>query len=66
MFIELTELIRQNIGVWSEVKVLFSKLFLHSDSVETKPIFTGDLMTLWEMVDFLVLIQAFVKIALTA
>ena len=56
MLIEFTELIRQDVSIWYKVKVLFAKLLLHSDGVKAKPIFTGDLMTLWEMVDFLVLI----------
>ena len=66
MLIELTKLIRQDVSVWHKVKMLFPKSLLHSDSIEAKPIFPGDLVALWEMVDLLVLVEAFVEIALAA
>lgn len=66
VFIELTEFIRKNVGIWHKVKVLFTISFLHSDNIETKPILPCNLMTLWEVINLLVLIQAFIKVTLAA
>ena len=44
--------------------MLLSISFLHPNNVEAKPILPCDFMTLREMVDLLVLVQAFVEITL--
>ena len=44
--------------------MLPSKPLLHLHIVVTKAVLTGDLMTLWEVIDFLELVQAFIEIAL--
>jgi len=64
VLIEFTEFIRENVSIWYKVKMLFSKSFLHSDNVEAKSVLPGDLMTLREMINFLVLIQALIEITL--
>ena len=46
--------------------MLFAKSLLHSDDVEAEPVFPCDFMTLREVVDLLVLVQAFVQVALAA
>ena len=66
MLIEFAEFIRQNVSVWHEIKVLLAIPFLHSDHIEAKSIFPCNLMTLREMVDFLVLIKAFIEVTLAA
>jgi hypothetical protein len=60
MGIEITKLIWQNVSVWDKVKVLLSILFLHTNHVEAKSIFSSDFIALWEMIDFLVLIEPLV------
>jgi hypothetical protein len=62
--IEITKLIWQNVGVWNEVKGSFAELFLHADHVVAETVFPGDLVTLREVVDLLVLIQALIEVAL--
>jgi hypothetical protein len=66
VFVEFTEFIRKNISIRYEVKVLFTISFLHSNNVEAKSIFSGDFVTLWEMIDLLVFVESFVKVALAA
>ena len=44
--------------------MLFSEPLLHPHTVEAQPVLSGDLMTLWEMVDLLVLIKTLVEITL--
>ena len=60
VLIELTKFVGKNICIWDIVKVLLAVSFLHPYHVETESIFTGNLMTLREMVDFLVFVEAFV------
>lgn len=66
MLVKLTELIWQDVGVRYKVKMLFAKSLLHSDNVEAKPVFPCNFVTLREVVDLLVLVQAFVQVALAA
>lgn len=66
VFIKLTKFIRKDISVRYKVKMLLAIFFLHSDDIETQSVLSGDLMALWEVVNFLVLIQTFVQIALAA
>jgi len=37
--VEVMELIRQNVRVWDEIKLIAPKTFLHLDIVETEAIF---------------------------
>lgn len=64
VLIELTKLVRKDVGIRNEVEVLLSKPFLHSHDVEAKPILSSDFMTLREMIDLLIFVQAFIEIAL--
>ena len=66
MLIKLTELIWQDVGVRYKVKMLFAESLLHSDNVEAKPVFPCNFVTLREVVNLLVLVQAFVQVALAA
>jgi hypothetical protein len=66
MSVEVTEFIWKNVGVWYEIEVAFPELFLHADHIIAKSVLSSDLITLREMIDFLVLIQAFIQVALAA
>jgi len=66
MCVEIAELIRQDVGVRHEVEVLLAEAFLHPDYVVAQAVLPGDLVTRWEMVDFLVLVQAFIDVRLAA
>lgn len=66
VLVELTKFIWQNVSIGNKVKVLLSISFLHSDNVKAEPIFSCDFVTLWEVIDLLVLIEAFVQVALAA
>ena len=57
------ELIWQNVSVWYEVKLRLAVLLLHLDYVVAESVFAGDLITLWEVIYPLELIQTFVKVA---
>jgi hypothetical protein len=60
VFIEFSKLIGENVSVWNKVKMLLSKSFLHSDYIEAESILPCDFMTLWEVVDLLVFVKAFI------
>ena len=60
--VEVTKLIRQDVCVRAEIKSRFAESFLHTHYVETQSIFASDLITLREMVNLLVLIQAFILV----
>ena len=62
MLVKFSKLIRQDVGIGNEIKVLLAIAFLHPHNVEAKSIFPCDFMTLGEVIDFLVLIQAFVEV----
>lgn len=66
VLVELTKLIRQDVGVRHEVEVLLSVALLHANHVEAEPILARDLMTLREVVDLLVLVESLVEVALAA
>ena len=63
VLVELAELVRQDVGIWHEVEMLLPVTFLHSYDVEAKSIFPCNLVTLRKMVDLLILVQAFIKVA---
>lgn len=56
MVIEVSEFVRQDVGVWHEVVGGLTVSFLHSHAVEAKTVLAGNFITLGEMVDLLVLI----------
>ena len=62
VLVEFTKLVWQNVGVRHEVKVLLAVSFLHSDDIETQPVFPGDFVTLREVIDLLVLVETFIQI----
>jgi hypothetical protein len=64
VIVEVTELIRQDVSVWAEVERRLAKSFLHAHDVEAESVFSGDFITLGEMVDLLILIQAFILVRL--
>jgi hypothetical protein len=64
MLVEFSELVWQDIGVWDKVEMLFAEPLLHPDNIEAKSIFPGDLMTLREMINLLVLVKTLVEVAL--
>jgi len=65
VLIELSELVRQDISVRNEVKMLLAKPLLHPHNIEAKSIFPCNFMTLWVMVDLLVLVETFIQVTLT-
>ena len=62
VIVKVTKLIGKNVGIWREIKCTFAEALLHSDDVEAESIFACDLVRLREVIDFLVLIQAFVLV----
>ena len=60
MGMEVVEFVWKDVGVWNEVKLTSAKSLLHLDVVVTKSVFSGDLIALREVVDFLVLVKTFV------
>lgn len=63
MLVEFSKFIRKNVSVRNEIEMLLPEPFLHSDDIETESVFTRDLMTLREMINLLVLVEALVEIA---
>ena len=53
----------QDVSIWDEVKLLSAISLLHLDVVVAQPIFSCNLITLWEMVDSLELIQTLIQVA---
>lgn len=64
VLVEFAKFIGQNVSVGNEVKVLLSVTFLHAHDVEAEAILAGNLVALREMVDLLVLVEAFIQVAL--
>ena len=62
MSMEVVKLIRQDVGVRNEIKLRPTKSLLHLHIVETKSVFSGDLVTLREVVDALKFVQTFIEI----
>ena len=58
--IEITKLIRKNVSVRDKVEVGFAEFFLHSDHIIAKTVLPGNLIALREVIDFLVLVEAFI------
>ena len=64
MSMEVVEFIWKNVSLGDEVKLLSTKTLLHLDIVIAKTILPRNLVTLWEVIDSLELVQALIKIAL--
>jgi hypothetical protein len=64
MSVEVAELIRQDIGIRDEIKVALAKFLLHADHIVTEPVLTSDFIALREVIYFLVLVKALIKVAL--
>ena len=62
MSMEVVKLIRQDVGVRNEIKLRPTKSLLHLHIVETKSVFSGDLVALREVVDALKFVQTFIEI----
>jgi hypothetical protein len=62
--VEVCKLVRQDVGVRHEVKGRLAVALLHADHVEAEAVFARNFVALWEVVDFLVLVEAFVLEAL--
>ena len=58
------KLVRQDVSVRDEVKLISTETLLHLHIIEAKSIFTGDFVALREMIDSLELVETFVKEAL--
>ena len=58
------EFVWKNVGIWNEVKLISTKTFLHLYIVVAKSVFSGDFITLREVVNSLKLIKSLVEIAL--
>jgi len=63
MLIKLSKFIRKDVGIGHKVIMLLAVFLLHSNHIKAKPIFSSDFVTLGKMIDFLVLVEAFIKIA---
>ena len=59
---EIMELLRQNVSVRDEIKLVFPEALLHLDIVVAQAVFARDFVALREMVDALVLVQALVHV----
>ncbi len=62
--IEITEFVWKDIGIWDEIERGFTEFLLHTDHIVAKTVLSGDFIGLRKVVDFLELVQAFIKIAL--
>ena len=62
MSMEVMKLIRQDVSVRNEIKLRPTKSLLHFHIVETKSVFSGDLVALREVVDALKFVQTFIEI----
>jgi len=54
--VEVTEFIRQDVGVGGEVKGGLSESFLETHNVEAETVLAGDLVTVGEVIDLLVFV----------
>lgn len=61
---EIMKFIWQDVGIWNEIKLLSTKSLLHLHVVIAQSVFPRNFIALWKMINPLVLVQAFVKVAL--
>ena len=64
MVVKVTEFVRQDVGIGTEVQSRLAEALLQPNYIETESVLAGNLITLWEMVELLELIEAFVLVAL--
>ena len=62
MAVEIRKLIWQIVSIGNDVERLFPKPLLHLDDVGAEPVLPGQLKTVWEMVDLLILVQIVVDV----
>ena len=63
MGVEIMELVWQDVSIRNEIILIPAKSLLHLDIVVAKPILSCDLIALWEVIDPLEFIEAFVQVA---
>jgi hypothetical protein len=61
MLLEFSEFLRQDIGIWYNVKGSSSEFLLHLGHVKAQSILSSHLIRLGEVVNSLVLIHSFIK-----
>ena len=54
--IKVTELIRQDVSIWTKVKRILAKPFLQTHNIKAKSVLSRDFIALREVIDLLVLI----------
>lgn len=64
MVVKVSELIRQDVGIWAKVKCILSKPFLETHDIEAESVLSRDFIALWEVIDLLILVQALILVAL--
>ena len=60
--VEVTELVRQNVSVRAEVESALSESLLQAHDIEAKSVLASDFIALWEVIDLLILVQAFILV----
>ena len=63
MVVEVAEFVGQDVCVRAEIESILAESFLKPDYVKAKSILAGDLVTLREVIDLLVLIKTLILIA---
>jgi hypothetical protein len=64
VLLEVSELLWQDVCVSHYVKRISSKLFLHFNQVVAQSVFPCDLVTGWEVIHFLILVQTLIDVGL--
>ena len=64
--VEVTELVGQDVGIRAEIESGLSKALLQAHNIEAETVFSCDFVRLWEVIDLLVLIEAFILVAFAA
>ena len=62
MVVKVAKFVRQNVRVRAEVEGRLAEALLHAHHIEAESVFTGNFITLWEVVDLLILIQALILV----
>ena len=64
MRVKVGEFIGKDVCVWYYIEIFLPELFLHFDYIVAQPVFSSELKTIWEVIDFLVLVQIVVDVRL--
>ena len=64
--VEVSELVREDIAVWYDVKLVLAPLLLHLDHVGNQSILPRQLIRVGKVVDLLVLLQLLVDVSVHA